>query len=149
MSYFSGHPHSTYTQKSPKLDPLPSRTQSYHLTPPPFYPLCVRTFYIFTPPPVPHPTLLLINFYSNSSFRHSQFPGQKSISKRLSIHSLRLVYTFLYTIINGNVITTFVQQKKSFEILRPKKIFFAYVCNLVFYLTIKNAQDCSNIVFPH
>ena len=55
MSYFSGHPHSTYTQKSPKLDPLPSRTQSYHLTPPPFYPLCVRTFYIFTPPPRPPP----------------------------------------------------------------------------------------------
>ena len=39
-------------------------------------------------------------------------------------------YTFLHTIINGNVIAPFVQKKKSFEILWSKKIFFAYVRNL-------------------
>ena len=39
-------------------------------------PLCVCTFYIFTPlfPSPPSPTLL-INSYSDSSFRHSQFLG--------------------------------------------------------------------------
>ena len=39
----------------------------------------------------------------------------------VSIYSLRLVYTFLYTIINGNIIASTVQKKKSFEILWPKK----------------------------
>ena len=48
----------------------------------------------------------------------------------VSIYSLRPVYTFLYTIINGNVIASFVQTKKSFEILWSKKISFAYVRNL-------------------
>ena len=41
----------------------------------------------------------------------------------VSIYNLRPVYTFLYTIINGNVIASFVQKKKSFEILRSKNIF--------------------------
>ena len=59
------HRHSTYTQKLSRLD-----------TPASLYavariwvelPLCVRTFYIFTP--------LLINFYSDLSFRNSQFSG--------------------------------------------------------------------------
>ena len=55
---YRGHPHSAYAQKSPKLDlPLPSWFD---------LPLCVRTFYLVTPP-------LLIKFYSHSSFRHSQF----------------------------------------------------------------------------
>ena len=44
-----GHPHIRYAQKSPKLDPppLPACMKSYafRLTPP----LCIRTFYIFTP----------------------------------------------------------------------------------------------------
>ena len=35
----------------------------------------------------------------------------------VSIYSLRPIYTFLYTIINGNVIASFVQKKKHFEIL--------------------------------
>ena len=33
----------------------------------------------------------------------------------ISIYSLRPVYTFLHTIINGNVIASFVQKKKRFE----------------------------------
>ena len=48
----------------------------------------------------------------------------------VSIYSLRPVYTFLYKIINGNVRASFVQTKKSFEILWSKKNFFAYVRNL-------------------
>ena len=40
------------------------------------------------------------------------------------------VYTFLYTITNGNVMASFVQKKKSFEILWSKKNFFAYLRNL-------------------
>ena len=49
----------------------------------------------------------------------------------ISIHGLRSVYTFLDTMINGNVIASFVQKKsKSFEILWSKKIYFAYVRNL-------------------
>ena len=48
----------------------------------------------------------------------------------VSIYSLSLVYTFLYIKINDNVIASFVQKKKSFEILWSKKIFFAYVRNL-------------------
>ena len=42
----------------------------------------------------------------------------------ISIYSLRAVYTFLYTIMNGNVIASFVQNKKCFEILWSKKKFF-------------------------
>ena len=41
----------------------------------------------------------------------------------VSIYSLKPVYTFLYTIINCNVIASFVQKKKSFEILWSKKNF--------------------------
>ena len=41
----------------------------------------------------------------------------------VSIYGWRLVYTFLYTIINGNGIASFVQKKKSFEILHSKKNF--------------------------
>ena len=48
----------------------------------------------------------------------------------ISIYSLRAVYTFLYTIMNGNVIASFVKNKKCFEILWSKKFFFAYVRNL-------------------
>ena len=48
----------------------------------------------------------------------------------VSIYSFRPVYTFLYTIINGNVIASFVQKKKSFEIVWSKKFFFfAHVRN--------------------
>ena len=43
-----GHPHSTYTRKSPKLDPpLPLYAIVRIWLDPP---LCVRTFYIFNPP---------------------------------------------------------------------------------------------------
>ena len=45
------------------------------------------------------------------------------------IYSLRPVYTFLYTIKNANVIASFVQKTKSFEILWSKKIFLTYVLN--------------------
>ena len=48
----------------------------------------------------------------------------------VSICSLRLVYTFLYTIINDNIMASIVQKKKSFGILWPKIVFFAYVHNL-------------------
>ena len=48
----------------------------------------------------------------------------------VSIYSFRPVYTFLDTIINGNVIASFVQKKKSFEIVWSKKFFFfAHVRN--------------------
>ena len=43
----------------------------------------------------------------------------------VSIYGLRPVYTFLYAIINGNVIVSFVQKKKSWS-----KKFFAHVRNL-------------------
>ena len=42
----------------------------------------------------------------------------------VSNYSLRPVYTFLYTIINGDVIASVVQKKKSFEILWPQKNLF-------------------------
>ena len=41
-----------------------------------------------------------------------------------------MVYTFLCTIINGNVIAYFVQNKKVLRFCGPKKIFFAYGRNL-------------------
>ena len=47
-----------------------------------------------------------------------------------SIYTSRPVYSFLYTIINGNVIASFVPKKKRFETLRCKKNFFVYVRNL-------------------
>ena len=86
----------------------------------------------FPSPPPPYP--LLINFYSDSSFRHSQFSSLtisrlfsfslvsevklhwnniKKISM-VSVYSLRPVYTPLYTMINGNVIASFVQKKGKF-----------------------------------
>ena len=41
----------------------------------------------------------------------------------VSIYSLRPVYTILYKINNGNVIDSFVQKKKNFDILWSKKSF--------------------------
>ena len=41
----------------------------------------------------------------------------------VSIYSLRPVYTFLYTIINGNVIGSFVQKKKVLRFCGPKTLF--------------------------
>ena len=99
--------------------------------------LCVPTFYIFTPsppPPLPPPNKFLFRFKSDSSFRHSQFSSLtisrlfsfslvsevklhwnniKKISM-VSVYSLRPVYTSLYTMINGNVIASFVQKKGKF-----------------------------------
>ena len=60
---FWGNPHSTYAQKSSKLDPLPLYAIARIWLDPP---LCVSTFYI---------SPLQINLYSDSSFRHSQFLG--------------------------------------------------------------------------
>ena len=46
----------------------------------------------------------------------------------VSIYRLRPVYTFPYTIINGNVIASFVQKKEKFwDILVQKFFFFAYL----------------------
>ena len=42
----------------------------------------------------------------------------------VSIYSLRQVYTFLYTIINGNVVASFTHKKEKFEILWSNKNFF-------------------------
>ena len=42
----------------------------------------------------------------------------------VSVYSWRPVYTFLYTIINGNIIASFVHKKFFFEILWSKKKFF-------------------------
>ena len=41
----------------------------------------------------------------------------------VSIYCLRPVYTFIYTVVNGNVIAYVVQKNKSFEILWSKKFF--------------------------
>ena len=137
MSYFRGHPHSTHAQKSRKLDPQPPCTQSYALDPSPLLSF-MRTYFLYIHPrPPPNKFLFKFKFSSLTISRLEIYIKKISM---VSIHSLRPVYTFLYTIINGNVITTFVQQKKSFEILRSKKI-FAYVCNLVFYLTIKKCIE--------
>ena len=56
----------------------------------------------------------------------------------VSICSLRPVYTFLYIIINSNVIASFVQKKKIFEILwsKKKKIFNIL---FLFYFQYKHA----------
>ena len=51
------------------------------------------------------------------------------------IYGLRLVYTFLYTIINDHVIASFVQKKEVLRFCGPKKIFFAYVLNLETHCT--------------
>ena len=59
------HPHSTCVQKWPKLEPLLPYTQSYAFG---LTPLYAYVHSIYSCP-------LLINFYSDSSFRHSQFLG--------------------------------------------------------------------------
>ena len=88
-----GHPHYTYAQKSRKKTPKKT-------TPPPTFPLVpspthfgltplpplppphfVRTYFLYIPP-------LLINFYSDSNFRHSQFLGNNHFYL-----SLRLNFT--------------------------------------------------------
>ena len=107
---YRGHPHSTYAQKSPKLDP-PS-------------PLGLTSLYayvlsIYSLPPPPS---LLIKFYSHSSFRHSQFLDYFDFYL-----SLRLIFT--KPISNKKKKKSFTK-KKSFEILWSKKNFFAYVRNL-------------------
>ena len=119
--------------------PYPLVHNHTHLTPPP--PLTfMRTYFLYIHPlPHPPPNKFLFKF-KFSSLTISRLEIYIKKISMVSIHSLRSVYTFLYTIINGNVITTFVQQKKSFEILWSKKI-FAYVCNLVFYLTIKKCIE--------
>ena len=65
-----------------------------------------------------------------------------------SIYSLRLVYTFLYTLINGNVIASFVQKRKVLRFCGHKKFCFAYVRNLEIpspslYAIVRNCLDPS------
>ena len=60
----------------------------------------------------------------------------------ISIYSLRPVSTFLYTVINGNVIASFVQIKKIFEILWSKKLFF-----LRMYATLKYPLPPQFVIF--
>ena len=77
------------------------------------------------------PPRLLINFYSDSSFRHSQFLGYFHfyLSLRLNFTkpiSKKFIW-FLCTIINGSVIASFTKKKKSFEILWFKKKLFSYI----------------------
>ena len=50
-------------------------------------------------------------------------PMSKKISM-LSIYSLRPVYKFLYTIINGDVIVSFAQKKEKFSEFVVQKNFF-------------------------
>ena len=118
MSYFRGHPHSTYAQKSPKLDPPTPLYTIIHTWPPP--PLTfMRTYFLYIHPlPHPPPNKFLFKF-KFSSLTISRLEIYIKKISMVSIHSLRPVYTFLYTIINGNVITTFVQQKKSNFVLVP------------------------------
>ena len=60
----------------------------------------------------------------------------------VSIYSLKPVYTFLYTIINDNVLASFVQKKKKgFEIWRSKKQSF-----LLTYATLKPPHPLYAIV---
>ena len=64
-----------------------------------------------------------------------------------SIYSLGPVYIFQYTIINGNAIASFVQKKKSFEILLSKKNFF-----LRTYATLNTpsprVRSCTHLAWP-
>ena len=48
----------------------------------------------------------------------------------VSIYSLRSIYTFLHTIMSGNIIASFVQKRKVLRFCGWKKFFFAYVQNL-------------------
>ena len=60
----------------------------------------------------------------------------------VSIYSLKQVYTFLYTIVNDNVLASFVQKKKKgFEIWRSKKQSF-----LLTYATLKPPHPLYAIV---
>ena len=61
-----GHPHSTYAQKSPKLDPLPPCGQSYAFG---LTLLYAYVLFIYSRSRLP----LLTNFCSNSSVRQWQF----------------------------------------------------------------------------
>ena len=119
-----GHPHSTYAQKSPKLEPPISPCTQSSIE-------CVRTLYISPPRNKFYHSQFLGYFHSYTSQRlNFTKPISKMISM-VSIYCLRPVYTFLNTIINSNVIASFVQKKKSFEILWSKNLFvFGYVRNL-------------------
>ena len=98
-------------------------------------PLCVRTVYIFPFPPPPL-NKFLFKFKCSSMTISSLFLfllasevkfHSTNIKKipTVSIYSLKPVYTFLYTIINDNVLASFVQKKqKGFEIWRSKKNHF-------------------------
>ena len=134
-----GHPHSTYAQKSPKLDPLPPLCAIARIWLDP--PLCVRTVYIFpfpSPPlnkflfkfkcsPMTISSLFLFLLTSEVKFHSTNI---KKISM-VSIYSLKPVYTFLYTIINDSVLASFAQKKERFwDLAVQKKIFFTYVRNL-------------------
>ena len=120
------------------------------------WPLFMHTYFLYI-----HSLSLLINFYSDSSFCHSQFPGYfsfyvslrlhftKPISKRFlwfSIYSLRLAYTFQYTIINSIVIASFVQKKRKVSrFCVPKKISFCICLQPWNPLSLYN---CTHLAWP-
>ena len=123
------------------LTPLYAYVLSIYWTPPPPSPPRLPPAPPPPPPPPPHThthTLTPNNFlfrFKFSSLTISRLfsflllfevnfhkTNIKKISM-VSIYSLRPFYTFLYTIENGNVIASFVQKKKRFEILWSKKIF--------------------------
>ena len=121
--------------KITKIRPSPSSCvcNCIHLVWPPL--LYARTFYTFTPSRPPNKFLFRFKFKWLTISRLfsfllvSEVKSHKQYQKDYcglcySIYSLGLVYTFLYTIINGNVTASFVQKKKGFEIFRFKKIFF-------------------------
>ena len=98
----------------------------------------MRAYFLYIHPP-PNKFLLRFKFSSLRISRLfsfllvSEVKFHKTNIKKISmvsIYRLRPVYTFLYTIINGNVIVSFVQKKKSIEILWSKKILGGYVRNL-------------------
>ena len=124
-----GHAHSTYGQKSLKLDPPPLCTQSYAFG---FAPLYAYVLSIYAPIPPPNKFLFRFKFSSLTTSRLFSFLlvsdvkfHQTNIKKisMISIYSLMPVYTFLYTRINGNVKASFVQKENLFEFLWSKKNF--------------------------
>ena len=77
-----GHLHITYAQKSPKLDPLPPHLYAIvHIILDPLYAYILS---IYSPP-------LLISFYSDSGFRHSQFLGYFRFYLSLRLNSTKLI----------------------------------------------------------
>ena len=77
------------------------------------------------------PPRLLIHFYSDPSFRHSQFLGYFHFYLSLRLNFTKPIskkfISFLCTIINGNVIASFTKKGKVLRFCGSKKKFFAYI----------------------